>query len=752
MEITKSKSETGITSTPLSPMVPFDTGAVLVSSDQFRSTHTWTIRRFSEIKERKILSGEFEIGTYNWRLLIFPNGNDNRDREKNRTVAIYLCFSHAHFTPDYLSPKVNFEITVVNQHSPERSITLGAHHTFSKRSPDWGFTRILLKEDLQQPEIGFLINDTLVLHAHLTVIPRRMPRNETGFVGLSGRGAQDDGLNAALQVLFHIPYFRKAIYSINSAETLAVGTRLPHALRRLFFKMQYQHSTVSTKEISKVLDNCEPKKRFTSLLDKLMLELMGCNVEKVIPNLFEGQSFNSVENPATGESKTSHETHKRIDLTIDNCKDLYEALEKRCKVTKVEGSTGEHQYTLFDILPSILHLDLKISDYKSIHDSHNEPCGGFVISEDLNMDYGGKRFFSSNSSNKTVKNTYKLHSMFISTMTGCHFVYIRRQDTWFRFEDEQVFQVDKEEVFKAHCRNGEQVVDSLIYIRTSDMGQIMWETGKDDIAEPLRKLFEDCLYEKEKDLEDKQTANTHILVNIATEFDFKKKSVTRMPTELIEMNSANKFRVSRDASFEDFRNMVSNEYDVPPSAQRYWLLKTNEGNSSRVERLFPSLGQENKKMIALHTVRDVASSSDKRNNALMVVNLYLELPQSGKINLHEIKPDELLLFVKFYDSLHAEMEYIGSLFVSKRERIGDILRKAKALSNLPKDLVLCACKIAAYEPSIVLCELFDQSTPEKNELRTGDVVIIQPKMKPLNEFLKERYSSGVFGSDFTLAK
>lgn len=67
------------------------------------------------------------------------------------------------------------------------------------------------------------------------------------------------------------------------------------------------------------------------------------------------------------------------------------------------------------------------------------------------MDYGGKRFFSSNSSNKKVKNAYKLHSMFVSTMTGCHFVYIKRQDTWFRFEDEQVFQVDKEEVFKAHC-------------------------------------------------------------------------------------------------------------------------------------------------------------------------------------------------------------------------------------------------------------------------------------------------------------
>lgn len=58
-----------------------------------------------------------------------------------------------------------------------------------------------------------------------------------------------------------------------------------------------------------------------------------------MPNLFEGQSFTSVENPATGDSNKSHETHKQIELNIDGCKDLYDAFEKRCKVMKVEGGT-----------------------------------------------------------------------------------------------------------------------------------------------------------------------------------------------------------------------------------------------------------------------------------------------------------------------------------------------------------------------------------------------------------------------------
>lgn len=84
----------------------------------------------------------------------------------------------------------------------------GAQHTFSKRSPDWGFTHILMKEELQDAEFGFLVKDTVVITANLVVIPRRMPRNETGFIGLTAR-EEAAGLNSVLQSLFHVPYFRK---------------------------------------------------------------------------------------------------------------------------------------------------------------------------------------------------------------------------------------------------------------------------------------------------------------------------------------------------------------------------------------------------------------------------------------------------------------------------------------------------------------------------------------------------------------
>ena len=95
----------------------------------------------------------------------------------------------------------------------------------------------------------------------------------------------------------------------------------------------------------------------------------------------------------------------------------------------------------------------------------------------------------------------------------------------------------------------------------------------------------------------------------------------------------------------------------------------------------------------------------------MVINVFLELPQPEETTLHEIQKDEILLFFKFYDPLKAELDYIGSMYVSKKMYFGTILDKAKKLANVHKDLDVTAAKIAALEPSVVTCEIFAQSTP-----------------------------------------
>lgn len=62
--------------------------------------------------------------------------------------------------------------------------------------------------------------------------------------------------------------------------------------------------------------------------------------------------------------------------------------------------------------------------------------------------------------------------------------------------------------------------------------------------------------EKERDLHEKQTANTHVVINVATERDFQGKCISRRVTELVDLDSVKKYRLPRDATFEEFRSMV----------------------------------------------------------------------------------------------------------------------------------------------------------------------------------------------------
>lgn len=153
------------------------------------------------------------------------------------------------------------------------------------------------------------------------------------------------------------------------------------------------------------------------------------------------------------------------------------------------------------------------------------------------------------------------------------------------------------------------------------------------------------------------------------------------------------------------------DFKTSVSAQRYWLWKHGNSDSPVLDRIFPSLAQENKKLLSLHPVRDTIRSADKKSNALMVVNVFLEIPLTGDHLLHEIQPNELLLFFKFYDPLKVVLEYIGCLYVNKKTYFGNILEKAKSLANVHKDLEVVASKLVTVEPSVVTCDIFAQSTP-----------------------------------------
>lgn len=138
--------------------------------------------------------------------------------------------------------------------------------------------------DLYDPGRGYLVNDTVVVEAEVVV--RKVldywsydSKKETGYVGLKNQGATCY-MNSLLQTLYHIPYFRKvvirssvfilivlsvlygtaylnfgliyqAVYHMPTTENDMPSGSIPLALQSLFYKLQYNESSVATKELTK---------------------------------------------------------------------------------------------------------------------------------------------------------------------------------------------------------------------------------------------------------------------------------------------------------------------------------------------------------------------------------------------------------------------------------------------------------------------------------------------------------------------
>lgn len=261
---------------------------------------------------------------------------------------------------------------------------LGATHTFTNQATDWGFTQFLPLQDAQNPRIGYLVDDTLILNVSISVEKDdhmyRMSRKETGFVGLKNQGATCY-MNSLLQYLFHIKSFRKAVYHMPTLETDEPEKSIPLALQSLFYKLQYQNSSVNTKDLTKSFGwgtydaflQHDIQEMQAILCEKLEEKMKGTKVENSIPELFAGHYSNYIECVNVDYTSTCKQPYMEIQLDIKGCRDVYASLEKFCEVEKLEGANKYNaenhglvdakRYALFDSFPPVLQLHLKRFGY-----------------------------------------------------------------------------------------------------------------------------------------------------------------------------------------------------------------------------------------------------------------------------------------------------------------------------------------------------------------------------------------------------
>ena len=91
---------------------------------------SWTIEGVTKLKQQKLYSPVFQSGQYNWRILLFPGGNNVQQ------LSVYLDVADSGQLPQGWTRQAHFSLTVHNQKVPPCSWSLSCACVHSRRGND----------------------------------------------------------------------------------------------------------------------------------------------------------------------------------------------------------------------------------------------------------------------------------------------------------------------------------------------------------------------------------------------------------------------------------------------------------------------------------------------------------------------------------------------------------------------------------------------------------------------------------------
>uniref|UniRef100_A0A0D9XTG5 ubiquitinyl hydrolase 1 n=1 Tax=Leersia perrieri TaxID=77586 RepID=A0A0D9XTG5_9ORYZ len=695
------------------------------AEDPQTSRFTWTIENFTRINAKKHYSDAFVVGG---RVLIFPKGN-NVDH-----FSMYLDVADSANLPYGWSRYAHFSLAVVNQIQQKYTIRKDTQHQFNARESDWGFTSFMPLSELYDPSRGYLVDDTVVVEAEVAV--RKMvdywtydSKKETGFVGLKNQGATCY-MNSLLQTLYHIPYFRKAVYHMPTTENDMPSGSIPLALQSLFYKLQYSDNSVATKELTKSFGwdtydsfmQHDVQELNRVLSEKLEDKMKGTVVEGTIEQLFEGHHINYIECINVDYKSNRKESFYDLQLDVKGCRDVYASFDKYVEVERLEGDNkyqaenhglqDAKKGVLFLDFPPVLQLQLKRFEYDYMRDTMVKINDRYEFPLQLDLDRDDGKYLAPDA-DRSIRNLYALHSVLVHSggvHGGHYYAFIRPtlSDQWYKFDDERVTKEDTKKALEEQYGGEEELPQinpgfnnapfkftkysnayMLVYIRESDKDKIMCNVDEKDIAEHLRIRLKKEQEEKEHKKKEKAEAHLYTIIKVARDENLKEQIGKDMYFDLVDHEKVRSFRIQKQLPFSTFKEEVAKEYGIPVQFQRFWLWAKRQNHTYRPNRpLSPT--EETQSVGQLREV------SNKAHNAELKLFLEVELgPDLRPLPPPEKSKEEILLFFKLYNPEKEEISFVGRLFEIK------------------------------FEPN-VMCEHIDKKiTFRGSQLEDGDIICFQ---------------------------
>ncbi|KAF4369042.1 hypothetical protein F8388_013371 [Cannabis sativa] len=688
---------------------------------------TWTIENFTRLNVKKHYSDVFVVGDY---------------------LSMYLDVADSSTLPYGWSRYAQFSLAVVNQMHNKYSIRKDTQHQFNTRESDWGFTSFMPLSDLYDPSRGYLMNDTCLVEAEVAV--RKVldywsydSKKETGYVGLKNQGATCY-MNSLLQTLYHIPYFRKAVYHMPTTENDMPSGSIPLALQSLFYKLQYNDSSVATKELTKSFGwdtydsfmQHDVQELNRVLCEKLEDKMKGTVVEGTIQQLFEGHHMNYIECINVDYKSTRKESFYDLQLDVKGCRDVYASFDKYVEVERLEGDNKYHaeehglqdakKGVLFIDFPPVLQLQLKRFEYDFMRDTMVKINDRYEFPLQLDLDRENGKYLSPDA-DRSVRNLYTLHSVLVHSggvHGGHYYAFIRPTltDQWYKFDDERVTKEDMKRALEEQYGGEEELPQTnpgfnntpfkftkysnaymLVYIRESDKDKIICNVDEKDIAEHLRVRLKKEQEEKEDKKRYKAQAHLFTIIKVARDEDLSEQIGKDIYFDLVDHDKVRSFRIQKQTPFNQFKEEVAKEFGIPVQFQRFWIWAKRQNHTYRPNR--PLTPQEETQSVG--QLREV---SNKTHNAELKLFLEVELgPDLRPIPPPDKTKEDILLFFKLYDPEKKELRYVGRLFVKSSGKPMEILGKLNQMAGFASDEEIELYEEIKFEPC-VMCEHLDKRT------------------------------------------
>ncbi|KAA6424444.1 MAG: hypothetical protein FRX49_05656 [Trebouxia sp. A1-2] len=682
--------------------------------DSMEGSHTWDIHNVTHNKDLKRFSEPFMIGGYPWRILVFPRGN----RAGSAVLSAYLDCGESQTQPINWTRRASFKLSMVNQRDHTKTICKGmsrcgkAAHQFSAQANDWGFTAFANQQDIFAPNAGFLVNDTLRMNVVVRVErPEDLyydSKKSTGYVGLKNQGATCY-MNSLLQTLYNINYFRQLQFGDTSVSTKDLTKSFGWDTMEGFMQHDVQ-------ELNRVLcDNLEEKMKNTK-------------VQGAISHLFEGHTVNFVECINVDYKSNRKESYMDLQLDVKGCKNVYDSF---VKYTEVEMLDGQNQYkaeghglqdarkgVLFDDFPPVLQLQLKRFEYDFQRDMMVKINDRYEFPDELDLDVDDGKFLAPGA-DRSVRNLYKLHSVLVHSggvHGGHYYAYIRpASKQWLKFDDEKVYKEPSKRALDEQFGGEDETPPPapgftsptlkltkysnaymLVYVRESSWKDIMLDVSQNDIAEHVRSRLKAEAEEKERRRKEKMEAHLYTIIKVARDEDFKNQIGTHQFFDLVDNDKVESFRVKKQTTLAEFKQMVAEKWGIAVEQQRFWMWATRQNRSVRPSTPLAPNSDENR----VCDIREPAAGGFGRQGNQSEVRLYLEEGPQAK-GLHTIERDELLSLLSCMNPPHP-----------KAVLPGQVTEEIK------------------FEPKVMIDKVDQRQTFHQAQLEHGDILVVQALPSP----------------------